>query len=286
MTSWSYKAPLQLTDEQYVRWQDLLEQRTGISFLHHKSILQKGLIQRMREIEADDFESYYEKVSRVPEGMAEWLQLVDKISVKETSFFRDQISFRSVRNHLLKRLSSTAEQDNNTLDLWSVGCSTGEEAFSLAILANDVLSFLNKKLYLAVFATDISSSALAIARQGRYQLKDIEGVPKAFRQKYFNTHSDTEVELTAELQNRVCFIQGNIQDMEQFPKMPMDVIYCQNVFVYFSRDRQHYILDQLVEQLKSGGLLMIGPGEVMGWKNPKVSRTVDNKVQSYIREKF
>jgi len=283
MSSWTYKTAIPLSDEQYSRWQNLLESRTGISFSQHKSIFQKGLNQRMREIGAEDVERYYQAVSLVPDGVAEWMQLVDRLSVKETSFFRDQHSFRAVRDHLIRQLSLEATAKQSTLDVWSVGCSTGEEAYSLAVLASDVINFLGRELYLAIYATDISSSALAVARRGRYQRKNISRLPQAFRRKYFRSCGDLEVEIDPQLKNRVCFVQGNIQELQQLPKMVMDVIFCQNVFVYFSRERQHFILDQLVEQLKPGGLLIIGPGEVMGWQHSKVVRSTDSAVQSYVR---
>ena len=82
MSTWSYKATPELSDEQYARWQVLLEERTGICFMQHKSILQKGLRQRMSEVGAEDYEQYFQQVSAVPEGVVEWAQLVDKISVK------------------------------------------------------------------------------------------------------------------------------------------------------------------------------------------------------------
>jgi chemotaxis protein methyltransferase CheR/type IV pilus assembly protein PilK len=283
MASWTYKTATTLSDEQYGRWQNLLESRTGISFSQHKSIFQKGLNQRMREIGAEDVERYFQTVSMVPDGVAEWMQLVDRLSVKETSFFRDQHSFRAVRDHLVEQLSALEAATQSTLDLWSVGCSTGEEPYSLAILASDVINFLARDIYLAIYATDISSSALNIARRGRYLRKNISRMPQAFQRKYFSSHGDVEVDIDGDLKSRVCFVQGNIQELQQLPKVVMDVIFCQNVFVYFSRERQHFILDQLVEQLKPGGLLIIGPGEVMGWQHEKVVRSVDAAVQSYVR---
>ncbi len=283
MTAWSYKAPQELTNDQYTRWQNLLEERTGISFLQHKSILQKGLRQRMREVGADDYESYFEQVRTVPEGLIEWMQLVDRISVKETSFFREEYSFKSVQKYLLNRLERSSKKTGSTLDIWSVGCSTGEEAYSLAMLASETIDYLKSDLFLAIFATDISQSALSVAREGRYALSKINKLPKSFRTKYFTKANADEVEVISKLKQRICFAQGNVQLPEHSPQLSMDVIFCQNVFVYFRRERQHIVLDNLVENLKPGGLLMIGPGEVVGWHNARVKRTSDNSVQSYIK---
>ncbi len=122
---WSYRAPPELSDEQYTCWTELLEERAGICFSQHKSILQKGLSSRMREVGVESYEEYLGKVTRIPEGAVEWSLLVDRVSVKETSFFRDSKSFDVVRRFLEERLQESVSRQDYTLDLWSVGCSTG-----------------------------------------------------------------------------------------------------------------------------------------------------------------
>ena len=284
MSTWSFQATPELSDEQYARWQSLLEERTGICFLQHKSILQKGLSQRMREVGANDYEQYFQQVSAVPEGVVEWTQLVDRVSVKETSFFRDQHSYDAVRNFLLARLDQLDSPDVYSLDLWSVGCSTGEEAYSLAMMANDVIDYLAAKCFLGVMATDISQTALMMARLGCYSKRKLDGLPLALKNKYFVRGSKHEYQIAPSLRQRLCFVQGNMLELEAAPKLAMDVIYCQNVLVYFHRDRQWQVLNALTEHLKPGGLLMIGPGEVMAWQHPKMQRSGDEKVQAYIKQ--
>ncbi len=286
MSTWSYQAPPSLTDEQYARWQTLLEERTGICFLQHKSILQKGLSQRMREVGVDDYEQYFQQVRVVPDGIVEWTQLVDRVSVKETSFFREPNSYDVVRNYLLGRLDPSVRTEDYTLDIWSVGCSTGEEAYSLAMAASDVIDYLAAKVFLGVMATDISQSALTIARRGCYAARKLSGLPLALKHKYFSQNSEQEYEVVPNLRQRLCFVQGNILKLEETPLLAMDVIFCQNVFVYFRRERQRLVLDSLVKHLKPGGMLMIGPGEAIGWQHPHMQRTSDDSVQAYIKQDF
>lgn len=283
MSSWSYQAAPELSDEQYARWQSLLEARTGICFLQHKSILQKGLYQRMQEVGADDYEQYFQKVSLVPAGVVEWIQLVDRISVKETSFFREPNSFDVVKQYLSKRLVELARRLDHTLDIWSVGCSTGEEAYSLAIEAREAIDGLAMNTFAGVMATDISQSALAVARKGNYERRKLAAMPLALRHKYFVQSSHKDYQVTQALKQSVCFSQGNILNLDQMPKLSMDIIFCQNVLIYFRRDRQKKVLDGLVQHLKPGGMLMIGPGEVIGWRHPQMQRTTDDSVQAYIR---
>ncbi|MGK0499391.1 MAG: chemotaxis methyl-accepting protein methylase [Oceanicoccus sp.] len=286
MSSWSYQAPSPLSDEQYARWQSLLEQRTGICFLQHKLILQKGLGQRMREVGAKDYEHYYQQVSQVPDGAIEWAKLVDRIAVKETSFNREPQSFQVVQNYLKALLQRKPAQRGNTLELWSVGCSTGEEAYLLAMLAKESIEQTAAESFFGVTATDISPSALVIAKQGRYSRRKIESLPQQLRDKYFSELGANGFQAVLSLRQRLYFVQGNMLALKKMSTQAMDVIYCQNVLVYFSRDRQWQVLDALTEHLKPGGLLVIGPGEVMGWQHAQMQRHQDSAVQAYIKKQF
>lgn len=284
MASWSYRASPELTDEQYACWQTLLEQRTGISFLQHKSILQKGLVQRMREIGVDDYQQYFNEVNSSPAGWSEWVKLVDCVSVKETSFFREQYSYQLIREYLLARLDSCEERQDNTLDIWSVGCSTGEESYSLAITAKETIDFLRADVFFGLIASDISQSALSVARQGRYLRRKIAGLAPALQRKYFKDYNDKNVEVVETLKEQMCFVQENILDFDSKPQLQMDIIFCQNVLIYFRRELQFKVLDSLVRHLKLGGVLIIGPGEVLGWQHQQMRRTKDEAVLSFVKQ--
>jgi chemotaxis protein methyltransferase CheR/type IV pilus assembly protein PilK len=237
----------------------------------------------MREVGANDYEEYFQRVSAVPQGAVEWAQLVDRVSVKETSFFRELHSYEAVRSYLLERIEVISQGQDKSLDIWSVGCSTGEEAYSLAMTANDLIDFLAADVFLGVMATDISQSALNTARQGCYSARKLAGLPLAIKHKYFVALNEQQYEIAASLKQRLCFVQGNMLEIRTTPAMTMDVIFCQNVLVYFKRARQKQVLDSLVEHLKPGGLLMIGPGEVVGWQHSQMQRTVNESVQAYIK---
>ena len=283
MSQWTLQALPELSDEQYARWQTLLEERTGICFLQHKSILQKGLSQRMREVGVEDYEQYYKRVSAVPEGVIEWTVLVDRISVKETSFFREPNSFSAVKGYLAERIVSSANRQDYTIDLWSVGCSTGEEAMSLAMLASELIDESGAKIFLGVMATDISKTVLTEARRGIYSKRKVASVPEPLQRKYFVRKGDNEFAILPELLQKTCFTQGNIIEFDQAPKMAMDVIFFQNVLVYFRRWRHKDVLDALVGHLKPGGLLVVGPGEVSSWQHPLMRRSADDTIQAYVR---
>lgn len=280
MSAWSYQTPVALSDEQYLRWQSMLEQKTGICFLQHRSILEKGLRQRMREIGIDDFELYYDRVNSVPAGIIEWIQLVDRIAVKETSFFREPRSFETVKDFLTTQLRSS--QSPKQLALWSVGCASGEEAYSLAMLTQDVIDDTGAQVYFGVTATDISRTALEAAKSGVYKRRKLSQLDPAKVHKYFVPSTlPGSAKVIPSLRQRLCFVQGNIIEQDQLPKMAMDVIYCQNVLIYFRRQRLADVLEALVAKLKPGGLLVLGPGEVVHWQHPLLRRTKDETVNAY-----
>lgn len=283
MAMWSYQAPKALTDEQYERWQELLEKRAGICFMQHKLILQTGLSKRMREIGVDDYEQYFEQVSKVPEGAVEWSQLVDRISVKETSFFREPNSYDAVRDYLLNHLDPHLREQDNTLEIWSVGCSTGEEAYSLAMVATDMIDYMGSKVFVGVTATDISTTALSHAREAIYKARKLMVLPQESKSKYFKELGGELFQILPSLQEKLCFTQGNILELDKAPAMKMDVIFCQNVLVYFRRWRLKSVLNMFVDHLKPGGLLMLGPGEVTSWRHPLMRRLDNDLVQAYVR---
>jgi chemotaxis protein methyltransferase CheR/type IV pilus assembly protein PilK len=188
-----------------------------------------------------------------------------------------------IRKYLLVRLDSYKKRQDSTLDIWSVGCSTGEEPYSLAITANEVIDFLRADIFLGLIATDISQSALSIAKKGRYLQRKIEGLAPALQRKYFESCNDKETEVVARLKKQVCFVQENVLNIDSKPQLKMDIIFCQNVLIYFRRELQFKVLDGLVKHLKPGGILIVGPGEVIGWQHQKMQRTDDETVLSYVK---
>jgi len=266
-----------LTDQQFAAWQQLVETRTGIDFSQHRAILQGGLYRRLRELGETDIDAYFAQVSHPREGVVEWRQLLDRIAVKETSFFRQGAAFDLVRNFLHKRVV-----DASTLDLWSVGCATGEEPYSLAMVASDVIEQHGARCFLGVLATDMCAEALQVARAGSYREKRLEQVPDTLRLRYFVREGD-QYRISPALQQRICFAQVNLLEVERLPALPMDVIFCQNVLVYFRRWRTKQVLDALVTRLKPGGLLVLGPGEAAHWQHPALVRTAHQGVSAWMR---
>lgn len=273
-------APLPaLSDRQFVEWQQLIEARTGIDFSLHRSILQSGLTRRMHHLHGIEYDAYFDLVQRQqPDGRAEWQSLVACIAVKETSFFRQLAAFELVQNYLRKRVLKVG-----SVDLWSVGCATGEEAFGLAMAANNAIEGQRAQCHYGVLGSDLCAEALQQARTGRFAAKRLERIPAALGKRYFVADGESFVQAVSSLRERICFLQANLLEIENLPALPMDVIFCQNVLVYFRRWRTKRVLDALVERLKPGGLLVLGPGEAAQWQHPALTRLDCAGVSAWLR---
>lgn len=279
--SWKLDELPELTEREFDEWLMLLEERTGISFEKHQKILQTGLVQRMREIGCNSYREYYNQVRFAKGSELEWTALLRTLTVKETRFLRDPDAIEFLRQYLFKLLVSGKHQ--GPLEIWSVASSTGEEPYTLAMLANDCIEGLGGDKYFGITATDICLSSLAVARKGVYPNRRLETLDKALRERYFQPFDKHNQAVVPWLKKRVCFVQANLINLGDLPVGNMDIIYCQNVLIYFKRWRQKMVLDELVERLKPSGLLVIGMGEAMGWQNKKVARVKNDGVQAYVR---
>lgn len=282
--AWSLRTLPTLTEDQLLQWGKLLEERTGIQLVfQQKAWLESQMNSRMRDQGYEDYDAYFNFISsETIEAKLEWSRLIDRIAVKETSFFRHRESIEYVRNYLQQKINNHAL--NTSFDIWSLGCATGEEAYSLAMVVNDCFELAAINPYYGITAMDISSSALATGRKGRYSKRRVEQVKPDEVKRYLQVCTDGSYEVVSKLRDRVCFTHANIIHARQLPQVSVDVIFCQNLLVYFRRWLRRDVLNALAERLKPGGLLIVGLGEVVDWEHPKMQRTGDDQVQAYVRE--
>ncbi len=281
---WSLQKTPELTDLQFEQWNKLLEGRTGIQVAaHQRSFLQLQIAGRMRELDIKYFSEYFNQVSSGLQGMVEWSILVDRLVVKETSFFRHRDSIESVRQLVQNRINN--QSLNESFEVWSLGCATGEEPYSLAMVINDCFELAGMEPYYGITATDLSQPALQSAREGMYGKRKLEPVIADERARYFKALDEAgeSFQVTDKLRDRVCFSHGNVMKLSEMPMVKMDVIFCQNVLIYFRRWRRREILTELANRLKPGGMLLIGLGEVVDWSHPQLERVSDERIQAYIR---
>ncbi len=273
----------ELDDTQFLRWQSLLEERTGMCLAsQRRSFLQTSLGLRMREVGCDSYEQYYERITAGAAGAIEWSTLVDRLTVQETRFFRDPDAFAFIEQYVQQK--ATELKADETLEFWSVGCSSGEEAYSLAMVGERFLTPADKRY--AVTGTDISTIVLRKARAGRYLPRALQWVPQAYAAIGFKPQQAGEpLQITDELRQRSCFSQVNILNLAACPLQSQHVIYCQNVLIYFRRWRRREILNVLAERLAPGGILVIGLGEMVDYQHPLLEQIHSSRVSAFVRKK-
>ncbi|HMU86062.1 MAG TPA: CheR family methyltransferase [Agitococcus sp.] len=272
LQDWGIRPVTPISDEQFALWQGLIESKTGMIFTQtRRPFLEISLSARMREIGAEDYDTYYELIASGARGEREWLTLVDRLAVQETSFFRHASSYELVESYIKNVL---ALHQKKSLNLWSAGCSTGEEPYSLALLVEALLASSGRRdIFYGITATDISLPTLAKAKLGIYSERKLFGVPETLRQTYFRPlDNQRDWQIDQSLRARVAFAQLNLMELDKAPFHEMDIIFCQNVLIYFRRFRKRDVVTHLAERLQVGGMLILGVGEVLDWHHPTLER--------------
>ncbi|MFG3452473.1 CheR family methyltransferase [Stutzerimonas stutzeri] len=279
---WSLRPLADMSSGEFNAWRALLEERSGMVVTEQRrTFLQTNLTSRMREVGVSDYATYYRQVTNGPKGAVEWSTLMDRLTVQETRFFRHLPSFTLLTDYMQQRGSRSAAQP---WSLWSVGCASGEETYSLAICASEALKHDGEGAQFGVIGTDISLSALSRSRDGLYSSRRLDQLDPGLRERYFQAVPDDRFQVIPSLAARVCFARLNVLELAGAPMSDMDVIFCQNLLIYFRRWRRREILNRLAERLAPGGLLVIGVGEVVGWQHPELVPVADSQVLAFTRK--
>jgi chemotaxis protein methyltransferase CheR/type IV pilus assembly protein PilK len=223
----------------------------------------------MRELGINSFDSYWTAINNGITGELEWNELLDRLTVHETSFFRHKPSFDLVASNLGLKLN---EGGKLHYKVWSLSCSTGEEPYSLAMLIQSIIDEKNcDKVYYGITATDISKPSLSVGKSAYYNEEKITGMDPTFKQ-YIDSYSDNIFKIKDEVKNRVAFGVFNLLKIQDMPTVKFDVIFCQNVLIYFTKEKKLKILEGLKRFLKIGGILVLSPTDIAYWKSDKMTR--------------
>lgn len=248
-----------------------------------KAFLTTSLNRNMRAMGVRCYHEYYEMLDDGSISNLEWAKLVDSLTVHETCFYRDKDSLSLVSNYCRNKVNDNDKRDSTghtNIQIWSVGCSTGEESYTLAFemekLCTNIQESMGHRLYYGVTGVDVSYPSLAVAREGIYTEKHSEFIPKAAANCFFKKISDGHIRINEQVRKRICFMQSNILELGKSFEQLFDVIYCQNVLIYFKSDRKKTVIENLAKRLKPGGLLVLGHGEIALIECPDLKR-VDNK---------
>ncbi|WP_152044793.1 CheR family methyltransferase [Aureimonas psammosilenae] len=243
---------------------EIVRETCGITMSAAKrTMLETRLRRRLAANGLDDFASYV-RLLRTPGGRADELQaFTDCVVTNQTSFFREAPHFDHLTGAELRRL---AEASDRSLNIWSAAASSGQEAYSLAMIA-DAASEGGRLFDWSVLATDISVRMLEAVREGIYSEEDIQPVPTTLRQQYLRPLKGGRAEVCRPLRQRVRIGQINLMHERYMPGRVMDIIFCRNVLIYFDPQTQVEVVEKLCRHLRPGGLLVLGHSEALRTKH-------------------
>ena len=279
-----------IPDQLISRLSDFINLKIGLYFPENRW---KELKRSMSAV-ARDFAGKYD-IADDPVSCAEWLLsspatqeqldiLAKHLTIGETYFFRDKNLFQTLRQNILPELIAGCRETGKKLRIWSAGCCTGEEPYSIAILADQMMPERN----ITILATDLNTLFLRKAEQGIYTRWSFRDTPEWIIQKYFIRTDEKYFEISPYLKKMVRFSQLNLVD-DIYPSVmnnthAMDIIFCRNVLMYFESDQRAEIIGRFFRSLSEKGWLIFSPSETPGVRHPGLAPVQFPNVTLYRKE--
>lgn len=250
---------LSITEKEFNKLSEYIHANYGIYLKQEKMALVTGRLHSvLQHAGFDNFTDYFEYLISDQSGEAV-ITMIDKITTNHTFFMREADHFYYFRDVVLPYLSAAV--NDRDLRIWCAACSTGEEAYTLAILVDE---FLGKEKCLwdtKILATDISRKVLDTAQKGVYGSQRIEPLPPRWKSHYFQRQDDENVILTNRIRNDVIYRKFNLME-STFPfKKKFHTIFCRNVMIYFDNDTKTKLIKRFYDHMEYGGYLFIGHSE-------------------------
>lgn len=252
------RRPLELAETVFRLYQDLLRRRTGFVV----SDSQRGRVESRLAAEARNAGSFYQLYGRLrnePQDSPLFGRLLDAVVVGETYFFRDPASLKAFSEEIVPERLLAAGQDG-ALDIWSAGCATGEEAFSLSIVLHEKGILPGRKV--RILGTDLSPSHVRRARAAIYGPQSLRATSPERRREHFEAATGGLFRLKPQLAVPVLFETRSILDEPAFGTR-FDVILCRNVLIYLDEEARSRVVDVLSSRLKPGGYILLGASDAL-----------------------
>jgi two-component system, chemotaxis family, CheB/CheR fusion protein len=236
---------------------EYLRDQRGFDFTGYKrATLTRRVQRRMASLEITTYEDYQDYLQVRPE---EFTALFNTILINVTAFFRDAEAWEYLRKEIVPAILD--QRINAPIRLWSAGCASGEEAYSLAMVFADALGEDEFRERVKIYATDVDEDALSYARQAAYTDRDLEGLPDDFRARYFEPNGQGRHMFRKELRRSVIFGRNDL--VQDAPISHVDLLLCRNTLMYFNAETQALILNRLHFALSASGLLFLGKAEML-----------------------
>jgi chemotaxis protein methyltransferase CheR len=258
-----FRKDLQVSDDEFVRLRDFIYQQCGIFIAENrKYLIENRLSSRIKDLNLKSYNEYYNFLRFDASRKVELSKLFEVVTTNETSFYRNPPQLEVFQNVVLADIVEKCRRaGNKRLRLWSAGCSTGEEPYTLAIILHEVLKGDIASWDIKITANDLSEAVLNAARRGIYNEYALRTTPPGIVSAYF-TKDGNIYKINESLKRLVSFGQINLNEKEQLRRVERSqIVFCRNVIIYFDDDMKRRVINAYYDNLEPGGVLLIGHSE-------------------------
>lgn len=258
-----FRKDLHITDEEFLLIRDFIYQQCGIFIAENrKYLVENRLSNRIKELNLKSYNEYYNFLRFDNSRKQELTKLFEVVTTNETSFFRNPPQLDVFqRVVLMEAIEQARKAGTKKLRLWSAGCSTGEEPYTLAIILHETLRGEIDNWDIKITANDLSEAVLAAARRGIYNEYALRTTPKEMAAKYFKKEGNV-YKIEPALKRLVSFGQINLSDKDQLKRVEKSqIVFCRNVIIYFDDEMKRKVINAFYDNLQPKGVLIIGHSE-------------------------
>ena len=268
-----------LTEKIFHRFKELIYSETGITMRDSKRILVSNrLRKRINALNLTSYDEYYNFLTRTNEGAKELPNFIDAISTNETYFYRGDNQFEVLKKFILPELF----QKKSKIRIWSAGCSSGEEPYSICIVILETAGTQWKGI-VEIVATDINTEVIEKAKEGTYSGRTLKFVPKTLMTRYFEGVGNEKFRVREAVKEIISFKCHNLLKDEP-PGFGFNIIFCRNVMIYFNKSTQKFIVDgSFNKALTHDGYLFIGHSESLSGVSEHFKYSRIHKAPIYVR---
>lgn len=259
----SLRKDQKISDEEFVQLRDFIYQQCGIYIAENrKYLVENRLSNRLKELNLKNFGEYYYFLRYDANKRTELTKLFEVVTTNETSFYRNPPQLHVFQEHVVKTvLNDLRARGQKRLRIWSAGCSTGEEPYTLAIILHEVLKSELSSWDIKITANDLSEAVLATARRGVYADYALRTTPPDIIDRYF-IKEGTQFKVNSKLKQLVSFGQINLSDRMGLKRVERShIVFCRNVIIYFDDEMKKQVIGSYYDNLLPGGYLLIGHSE-------------------------
>jgi chemotaxis protein methyltransferase CheR len=252
---------ISMSDEEFRLFRDCIYRYSGIYFgSDSRYLLEKRLSRRFADLTISSFSEYYHYLMLSRDKDQEMVDIMDILTVNETYFFREAYQLKAFTDEIIPELlQRPAKHNTRSLHIWSAGCSTGEEAYTIAMLLLEIKELQGWKI--EIIGSDISQRVLRHARHGVYGTSAFRATDDYYRKRFFHNHDDG-LRINDDVRKCVTFSHLNLFDADRIVMLgKMDLVFCRNVIIYFDLDAKKKVVENFYNALSGGGFLLLGHSE-------------------------